>query len=181
MTLELARSSLVVGLGGNVGGDDAIRGRFVAARTALAELGPVRSAALYRTAPLTATGLAIPADPPQDWHLNTAVHVRVEDATAGELLATILELERLLGRDRRGEARWGPRTIDLDLLVWGPRVVETPELELPHPRLRERRFALQPLVDLVSADTLLPGTASTLGELVRRVVDQPLEELAASW
>jgi 2-amino-4-hydroxy-6-hydroxymethyldihydropteridine diphosphokinase len=178
MTIAIARSSLVVGLGGNVGGDQAIRARFVKARTALAELGPVRSAALYRSAPITATPASGPA---QDWYLNTAVHVRVDDATAGELVATILELERLLGRDRRGEARWGPRPIDLDLLVWGPRIIDTPELELPHPRLHERRFALQPLVELVPADALLPGTASTLGELVQRVADQPLEQLAASW
>jgi 2-amino-4-hydroxy-6-hydroxymethyldihydropteridine diphosphokinase len=174
--IEIPRSSLVVGLGGNVGGDEAIRARFVEARAALAELGQVRSAALYRTEPITRA-----FGPARDWFLNTAVHVVVDDASAGELIATILELERLLGRDRRDEARWGPRTVDLDLLVWGPRIVETPELELPHPRLRERRFALQPLVDLLPAEAVLPGSSSTLGQLLQRVTDQPLEKIAASW
>ena len=70
----------------------------------------MRSAPLYRTAPIG------PAQPP---FLNTAVRVRWPTRRPAELIATVLEIERMLGRDRRGEARWGPRTIDLDVLVWG--------------------------------------------------------------
>src|SRR5690606_20388520 len=100
--------------------------------------------------------------PRQPSFLNSAVRVRVADATPQELIATVLELERLLGRDRRGEARWGPRAIDLDILVWGARQIRTPELELPHPRIAERRFALRPLVALFGEDAILPGTRYTL-------------------
>ena len=62
------------------------------------------------------------------------------------LLDVLLETERALGRVR--DERWGPRTIDLDLLVYGDQVVDEPGLRVPHPRLAERRFALDPLADL---------------------------------
>jgi 2-amino-4-hydroxy-6-hydroxymethyldihydropteridine diphosphokinase len=62
-------------------------------------------------------------------------------------LAVLLAIEGALGRVRNG-TRWGPRTIDLDLLLYGDEVVDEPGLRVPHPRLRERRFALEPLVEL---------------------------------
>ncbi len=168
----IADDALVIGLGGNVGGEPAILQRFERAREAFAEIGDVKSAALYRTAPIG------PAQPP---FLNSALRVRWADAIASEVIATVLEIERLLGRDRRGQPRWGPRTIDLDVLVWGSRVIHTPELELPHPRLAERRFALRPLIDLVGTDTELPGTHDTLGALEQRVMTQALVELQSVW
>jgi 2-amino-4-hydroxy-6-hydroxymethyldihydropteridine diphosphokinase len=63
------------------------------------------------------------------------------------LLDVLLRVERELGRVRDG-TRWGPRTIDLDLLVYEERVVDEPGLRVPHPRLHERRFALEPLAEL---------------------------------
>lgn len=150
---------IVIGFGGNVGGDDAIIERFRRARDAFAELGPVRSAALYRTAAI---------GPAQADFLNTAIGVDI-DAIPNELISTVLEIERLLGRDRRSEARWGPRKIDLDVLLWDDRVIRTPELEVPHPRLYERRFALQPLADLVAVDPArLDAVAGQQLELVSR-------------
>lgn len=71
-----------------------------------------------------------------------------------ELLDALLEIERALGRVRR--ERWGPRTIDLDLLVYGGEVVDEPGLDVPHPRLHERRFALEPLAEL-DARLVVPG------------------------
>jgi 2-amino-4-hydroxy-6-hydroxymethyldihydropteridine diphosphokinase len=65
------------------------------------------------------------------------------------LLDTLLEIERALGRVR--EERWGPRTVDLDLLVYGGMTVDEPGLRVPHPRLHERRFALEPLAELEPA------------------------------
>lgn len=162
---------LVIGLGGNVGGDDAILERFRRAREALAVLGELRSAPLYRS------GAIGPAQPP---YLNSAVRLRAEGLTPDELLATIRELEHLLGRDRRGEARWGPRAIDLDVLVWGDRVLRSPDLEVPHPRLGERRFALAPLVALLGEAFEIPG-AGAAGALLARVRDQDVVELAPGW
>jgi 2-amino-4-hydroxy-6-hydroxymethyldihydropteridine diphosphokinase len=161
----------VIGLGGNVGGEAAIRERFRRAREALAVLGELRAAPLYRTA---AIGPAQPA------FLNTAVRLRVADLSPDELIATVRELEHLLGRDRRGEARWGPRTIDLDVLVWGGRVLRSPELDVPHPRLAGRRFALEPLVALLGDAFEIPG-AGAAGALLARVRDQDVVELAPTW
>ena len=73
--------------------------------------------------------------------------VRVETALPpGELLERLLSVESRLGRVRT--ERWGPRTIDLDLLLYGSERVDEPGLTVPHPRLHERRFALEPLLDL---------------------------------
>jgi 2-amino-4-hydroxy-6-hydroxymethyldihydropteridine diphosphokinase len=73
--------------------------------------------------------------------------VRIETGLAPrELLERLLAVEERLGRVRR--ERWGPRTIDLDLLLYGDDVVDEPGLTVPHPRLHERRFALEPLSDL---------------------------------
>ena len=80
------------------------------------------------------------------------------------LLEVLLEVERVLGRVREGE-RWGPRTIDLDLLLQDELVVDRPGLTLPHPRLHERRFALEPLAEL-APDAVVPGHG-TAGELLR--------------
>jgi 2-amino-4-hydroxy-6-hydroxymethyldihydropteridine diphosphokinase len=168
----IGEDSIVVGFGGNVGDEPAILERFVRARAAFAEIGDVRSAALYRTAPI---------GPAQGAFLNSAVRVRWPDAIASEVIATVLEIERLLGRDRRREARWGPRTIDLDVLLWGTRLVREPDLEVPHPRLAGRRFALRPLIDLVGEDTLLPGTHDTLGALEQRASAQGLELVQSAW
>ena len=167
--IALPDDALVIGLGGNVGGEAAIVARFVRAREALAQLGAVKSAPLYRTAPI---------GPAQADFLNTAVRVRYRDGTppgqttvAKQLIATIHEIERLLGRDRRGEPRNGPRAIDLDVLVWGARQIRTPELEVPHPRLFERRFALEPLAELFAEAR----------PLLARVADQRCELVTTTW
>lgn len=86
--------------------------------------------------------------------LNTAVRL---DTTLGarELLDRLLGVERSLGRVRTGE-RWGPRTLDLDLLLYGDAVLDEPGLTVPHPRLHERRFVLEPLLEL-TPDLVVPG------------------------
>jgi 2-amino-4-hydroxy-6-hydroxymethyldihydropteridine diphosphokinase len=76
------------------------------------------------------------------------------DLSARELLETLLDVERALGRERA--ERWGPRTIDLDLLLYGEEVIDEPGLTVPHPRLHERRFALEPLAELAPS-ALIPG------------------------
>jgi 2-amino-4-hydroxy-6-hydroxymethyldihydropteridine diphosphokinase len=74
---------------------------------------------------------------------------------ACELLGRLLEVERRLGRVR-GAQRWGPRTIDLDLLLYGCETIDEPGLIVPHPRLHERRFVLVPLLEL-APDLTVPG------------------------
>ncbi len=86
--------------------------------------------------------------------LNGAVALATELAPV-RLLEVLLAIERRLGRVRDG-TRWGPRTIDLDLLLYGDETLDEPGLRLPHPRLHERRFALEPLAEL-DPELVVPG------------------------
>jgi 2-amino-4-hydroxy-6-hydroxymethyldihydropteridine diphosphokinase len=79
--------------------------------------------------------------------LNGVVELET-DLSARELLETLLGLERSLGRDRSKSPPQGPRTLDLDLLLYGDETIEEPGLTVPHPRLHERTFVLEPLVEL---------------------------------
>lgn len=72
------------------------------------------------------------------------------------LLEALLDTERRFGRDRSAADRWGPRTLDLDLLLYGTQVVDEPGLAVPHPHLRRRAFALVPLVE-IAPDACIPG------------------------
>ena len=79
--------------------------------------------------------------------LNGAVRIETE-LEPHTLLDRLLSIERRLGRVRGTGPRFGPRTIDLDLLLFGDRIIDEPGLRIPHPRLHERRFALEPLAEL---------------------------------
>jgi 2-amino-4-hydroxy-6-hydroxymethyldihydropteridine diphosphokinase len=158
---------LVIGLGGNVGTDAAIVARFADVRDALAVYGRLRTSPIYRTAPV--------GGPPQRDFLNAALAIALDEPEPlpVELLATLHEIERELGRDRPREVRDGPRPIDLDVLVWGERVAHYDGLDVPHPRLAQRRFALAPLFDLVG-DAAIPGAGATVSTLLA-ALDQRCE------
>jgi 2-amino-4-hydroxy-6-hydroxymethyldihydropteridine diphosphokinase len=173
----LAEGVLVLGVGGNLGGDDALVARFRRVAEAFAPWGRVRASSVIRTAPW--------GGPVQAPFLNAALTVVPADApSAAELMATVHEIERLLGRDRERETRWGPRRLDLDVLLWGPAPLVwpgPPALEVPHPRLALRRFALVPVIELVGADVVLPGAGRTLGAIeaaLARTPDQQVEPTA---
>jgi 2-amino-4-hydroxy-6-hydroxymethyldihydropteridine diphosphokinase len=136
-----------VGLGANLGDREA------AIREAAAALGVTRLSTIRETEPW---GYA--EQPP---YLNAAAEL-VADVPPRALLDRLLAVERELGRIRRGP-RWGPRTIDLDLLVYDGLVVDEPGLTVPHPRLHERLFVLEPLAEL-EPSLFIPGrgTVSTL-------------------
>ncbi len=127
----------VIGIGGNVG--DVAQ----TLRAALAELDRdaatrvVVASSLYRTAPIGGVE--------QDDFLNAAALLETTRGPS-ELLRLLLDIETAHGRTR--EVHWGPRTLDLDLLWYERVVVAAPGLIVPHPRLHERRFALQPLVEV---------------------------------
>jgi 2-amino-4-hydroxy-6-hydroxymethyldihydropteridine diphosphokinase len=133
----------VVGLGANLG---ACREAFRVAASRLP--GEVEALSpLYQTAPL---------GPEQPDYLNAALRLRT-DLEPRQLLLAMLEIERELGRDRSRETRWGPRTMDLDLLAWPGRCVAEDDLVVPHARLLERAFALAPLLDVWSDDCDVGG------------------------
>jgi 2-amino-4-hydroxy-6-hydroxymethyldihydropteridine diphosphokinase len=153
----MARAFL--GLGSNLGD------RAALLRTAVADLDDVVAVSpVYETDPV--------GGPEQGAFLNIVVELDTR-RSARELLAECARLER--SADRRREVRWGPRTLDVDVLWVAGEVVDEPDLVVPHPRMWERRFVLAPLADL--APDLVPPDrlAATLGE-VRRL--GPLEEVA---
>lgn len=98
----------------------------------------------------------------QPWFLNVAVRGRTVLAPEG-LLEFVKEVERMAGR--KAGARWGPRELDVDILLMGGRVIREPHLEIPHPRLSERRFFLEPAAEVASEVPVPPGGA-TVGELL---------------
>jgi 2-amino-4-hydroxy-6-hydroxymethyldihydropteridine diphosphokinase len=101
--------------------------------------------------------------------------VRLETALPpSPLLGVLLDVEARLGRVRA--VRWGPRTCDLDLLLYGDETVDTPELQVPHPRLADRRFVLDPLLEL-APDAQLPD-GRPLAELAAAVQDQDVRRSA---
>jgi 2-amino-4-hydroxy-6-hydroxymethyldihydropteridine diphosphokinase len=128
-----------VGLGSNLGDREA----FIRRALELLE-GP--EIAVERVSSLRETDPVGYEDQPR--FLNGAAALRTELSPRG-LLEQLQAVERELGRDRSGP-RFGPRTIDLDLLLYGDRVVREDGLEIPHPRLAERRFVLEPLSELDS-------------------------------
>jgi 2-amino-4-hydroxy-6-hydroxymethyldihydropteridine diphosphokinase len=83
-----------------------------------------------------------------------------------QLLATILHIEQKLHRVR--EIRWGPRTIDIDILLYEDSVIQSKNLQIPHPRMRERAFVLIPLYELIG-NKRLPGTDETLAEWIEQL------------
>ena len=94
-----------------------------------------------------------PVGPPGQGPYLNAVAELATSLSARQLLATLLDIERARGRDRAAEVRFGPRTLDLDLLAWGPatpggRSIDVPGLQVPHPRMHERRFVLDPLAEI---------------------------------
>ncbi len=94
--------------------------------------------------------------------LNAAIRLAT-DLAPYPLLERLLAVEQQLGRVRTGE-RYGPRTIDLDLLLYGDEIVDEPGLRVPHPRLAERRFVLEPLAEL-DPGLVVPGLGPVQGLL----------------
>jgi 2-amino-4-hydroxy-6-hydroxymethyldihydropteridine diphosphokinase len=151
-----------VGLGSNVGDRRAHLSRAVAAMEWLGTRLDVSS--LYESTPV--------GGPPQGDFLNAVAVVDTPRSAAG-LLAGLLEIEREAGRVRR--ERWGPRILDLDLLLHGDERVDEPGLTVPHPRMQRRRFVLEPLAEVWPEATLPDGT--DIVALLDQVRDQEVRRV----
>lgn len=153
-----------IGLGSNLGDKEA---NIKKALELLGEKPGVqvkKVASLYKTAPLYVTK--------QDWFLNTVAEIETS-LSPHDLLALLKDTEKKL--ERTPTVRWGPRTIDLDLLIFGSDKIKSPDLVVPHTRMTERAFVMVPLAE-IAPHLCVPGRGR-VGELARLLsTDQNVEK-----
>jgi 2-amino-4-hydroxy-6-hydroxymethyldihydropteridine diphosphokinase len=146
-----------VGLGSNLGD------RESTLRAAVGRLGGLPQTEVVAVSSFRNTEPVGYVDQPR--FLNGAVELET-GLSARMLLGGLLELERAFGRDRNAAPPRGPRTLDLDLLLYGEEVIDEPGLEVPHPRIQERAFVLEPLAELDS-ELEVPGQGSVQALLAK--------------
>ena len=156
--------TVYIALGSNVG-DRAENLRLARERIDAPDLRVLRESSIYETAPRDVEN--------QPWFLNQVIECET-DLFPRQLLGRLQRIEREMGRKRR--VAKGPREIDLDILLYGDVVMKSPELEVPHPRLTERRFVLEPLAELVP-EKGHPGTRRTMREMLGRVASQLVKKI----
>ena len=152
-----------IGLGSNLGDRSAHLER------GFAGLGQIEGSSLHRRSGIHET---MPVGPVTQGPYLNAVAAIETTLTPRELLDHLLRIESTAGRDRSAEQRWGPRTLDLDLLLYGDQVVDQEGLTVPHPRMHEREFVLRPLFEL-APDLLHPILRQTVSELLESLGSRP--------
>jgi 2-amino-4-hydroxy-6-hydroxymethyldihydropteridine diphosphokinase len=125
----------------------------------------LRRSSLYRTEPV---GLQ-----EQDWFVNAVVEIRTL-LLAGDLLQALQAVERRMGRE--GDVRWGPRVIDLDILLYGQQVIQSPGMDIPHPEFHKRRFVLVPFHE-IAPYAVHPSFGVSIHGLLERLEDKLQVEL----
>ncbi len=153
-----------IALGSNLG-DRAENLRLARKQIDAPDLRMLRASSIYETSPRDVED--------QPWFLNQVIECET-DLFPRQLLARLQKIERAMGRKRT--IAKGPREIDLDIVLFGNAVVKAPELEVPHPRMAERRFVMEPLAELVP-DKRHPGTRRTMREMLAKVANQVVKKL----
>ena len=140
-------ASALIALGGNVGDVRATFRKAIAQICGMTQAGLVARSSDYATPPW--------GDERQADFINACIEIET-DLDPHALLFSLQKVEKRFGRDRAHERRWGPRTLDLDLIAYDDLRLDKPELTLPHPRLFERAFVLVPLAE-IAPDRLIAG------------------------
>ncbi len=147
-----------VALGSNLGDRCGTIEQAVSRLNACADINVVRLSPIIETEP-------VGGPPGQGSFLNAVAQLDCH-CSAKHLYATMQRIENDLGRVRT--EKWGPRTIDLDLLLFGDQIIDTPELQVPHPRMHERTFVIEPLA-AIAPDIRHPTLDVTIGEIERKL------------
>lgn len=145
-----------IALGSNLGDSRAILEAALKTLAATPNITLKASSSWYQTKAI---------GPPQPDYINGCVLLHVQTAPQ-QLLETLLGIEAQFGRIRR--ERWGPRSLDLDLLLYDDLILETPTLQLPHPRMKERAFVLVPLAE-IAPDWIEPVSGIAIAQLLQAV------------
>ncbi|MBV9303594.1 MAG: 2-amino-4-hydroxy-6-hydroxymethyldihydropteridine diphosphokinase [Acidobacteriaceae bacterium] len=154
-------------LGSNLGKREENLQRALAALE-LKQIQIVARSSLYETEPQNLTQ--------QRWFLNLVIECETRYFPM-QLLGVIQKIERELGRERgAGSVRWGPRPIDIDVLLFGNVIMEMPQLTIPHPRMLERRFVLEPLLE-IAPDLRHPVNRESLRKFIGKVSGQKLRRV----
>jgi 2-amino-4-hydroxy-6-hydroxymethyldihydropteridine diphosphokinase len=156
--------TVYLSLGSNVGDRETHLAR-ARERLTTDDIRILRASAIYETEPRDF--------PDQAWFLNQVVEVET-GLLPKQLLARVQKIERALGRLPTHPQ--GPRTIDIDILLYGDTILSNPGLEIPHARLADRRFVLEPLAEL-AADLRHPRTNSTVREMLAQVHNQRVQRI----
>jgi 2-amino-4-hydroxy-6-hydroxymethyldihydropteridine diphosphokinase len=164
MDEKIASTKAFIGLGANLGDPEAQVRRALAALAELPGTRLLAASSLYRSAPV---GVIAQPD------FINAVAAAETTLTARALLEALLAAERRFGRRR--DFPGAPRTLDLDLLLYGDRVIAEPGLVVPHPRMHERAFVLAPLAE-IAPDVAIPGKGRA-GALLAACTDQKIEKI----
>lgn len=142
-----------IALGSNLGDSLVILKGALTALNQIPDITVTSCSSWYKTAPI---------GPPQPDYLNGCALLDVR-LTPQKLLQTLLDIEKQFGRVRR--ERWGPRNIDLDLILFEDFILDTPDLQIPHPRMRERAFVLVPLAE-IAPHWIDPVSGKTIAQLI---------------
>jgi 2-amino-4-hydroxy-6-hydroxymethyldihydropteridine diphosphokinase len=153
---KVKRAKTALALGSNMGDSQAILEAAIATLAQTPGISLEARSSWYKT---KAVG------PPQPDYLNGCVTLQVE-MLPQELLESLLKIERQFGRVR--QERWGPRTLDLDLLLYDDFIVDAPNLQIPHPGMRDRAFVLLPLAE-IAPDWVEPVSGCVIKELLKKV------------
>ena len=162
---ELCAIALGSNLSSKVGNSEKIVRAAIAQLATHCEIRVVSVSRWYRTKAIT-----LPNSPPQPDYINGCAILKTS-LNPFQLLQVLFDTEQMFGRERR--ERWGARTLDLDLLLYGDRLIDTPELVLPHPSMGDRAFVLLPLAE-IAADWVHPVHEVAIATLAKNPPDLDL-------
>lgn len=152
------KKPVFIGLGSNMGHKRDNMEQAAAMISNIPDVDLIRCSSLYQTEPWGKTD--------QDIFINQVIEVET-DLSAQELLRALQDIEIKMGRQRK--EKWGPRIIDLDILLYGNEVMDDLDLQIPHPHMRERLFVLVPLYE-IGPDLRFPDDGATIEEVLSSVL-----------